>query len=344
MIPAITTSGMRTLQIADLPALAEFLQRIYRFAQPGQPPDTQFLEWKYLRPSTHETNRSYVLERDGRIVAHCGVCPVILRLPGGSRVKTVTMMDWAADPSIPGIGVRLFRAVMEMAPASFIVGGATATRQIIPRIGFRLVGESLTYSAWIRPWREFRARTHATGSALRPVLRLFHGITHPSRHHFDASAWNFTQVDTFDDTVLPVLNSTKQGWTICERTIADLNYLLQCPRIKTQGFLLKRQKQVIGYFILGRAGWEARLLDLAVDSAEIDDWNMAYAAATEAARLDPEVCRIRAQSTFPLIGSALRRNGYWRQYSEPIMLFDPAKALDGAFPAAFQLLDGDSGY
>jgi len=235
----------------------------------------------------------------------------------------------------------LFRTLMEMAPTSFIIGGAPATRQIVPRIGFRRVGDALTYAAWLRPWREFRERLRTRRSA----LRLLHGLTHPARSSWrTGQGWDFAPVDQFDDSLLPILNSTKRPWTFCQRTLADLNYLLKCPHLEMQGFLLRCQGQLIGYFIIGRAEWEARLLDLSVDSADTNDWNLACATVTKAARLDPEVCRIRVLATFPILSQALAWNGYWCQYAEPIVIHDPTNALDQAFPANFQLFDGDSGY
>jgi hypothetical protein len=230
---------------------------------------------------------------------------------------------------------------MEMAPTSFIIGGAPASRLIIPRIGFRHVGEAPTYAAWLRPWREFRARPRTR----RSILRLLHGLTHPARSSGEESAgWDFAPVDQFDDSLLPLLSGANRTWTFCQRTVAGLNHLLKCPHLKMQGFLLKRRGQLVGYFVIGRAEWEARLLDLVVDSADENDWSLACAAVTKAARLDPKVCRIRAQATVPVLSDALARNGYWRQYKEPILIYDPTNALDRAFPVSFQLFDGDSGY
>lgn len=336
------TAAIRATEHEDLPALAKFLVRVYQFGPSDHHADPQLLAWKYPHPSPlREGSRSYVLERDGQILAHCGICPVTFHLPDGSTVNSVTMMDWVADPSAPGVGVKLFRKLMEMAPTSFIIGGAPATRLIVPRIGFRHVGEALTCSAWLRPWREFRRRTHNR----RSTLRLLHGLTHPARNRRPASTgWEFAPVNQFDDSLLPVLNNTKRAWTFCQRTLADLNHLLKCPHIKMQGFLLKRRGQLIGYFVIGKAEWEARLLDLVVDSADTNDWNLACAIVTKAARLDSEVCRIRAQASFPIMSQSLVWNGYWCQYKEPIVIHDPANALEHAFPVSFQLFDGDSGY
>ncbi len=336
------TGTIRTTERKDLPALAQFLVRVYKFDPADHHADPKLLEWKYLDGMPgREGNRSYLLEKDGQIVAHCGACPVTFHLPDGTTVKSLTMMDWAADASVPGAGVSLFRKLMGVAPTSFVIGGAPATRQILPRIGFRSSGEALTFSAWLRPWREFQTRSRSPRSA----QRLLHGFTHPARNRRQASiGWDFAPVSQFDDSLLPVLNNTKLRWTFCRRTLADLNHLMKCPHLEMRGFLLKRQGQLMGYFIIGRAAWEARLFDLVVNSEDAKDWNLACAMVTQAAQLDPEICRIRALASFPMSMRALEWNGYWCQYKEPIVIYDPANALGHAFPIGFQLLDGDSGY
>jgi hypothetical protein len=336
------TAAIRPTEPKDLAALAEFLIRIYKFDPSDHHADLDFLEWKYARPQSEgEGNRSYLLEKNGQIVAHCGISPVALHLPNATTVNSVTMMDWAADPSIPGIGIRLFCHLMEMAPTSFVIGGAPPTRMIIPRLGFRLTGNAPTYSAWLRPWREFRTRP-MTG---RSTLRLLHGLAHPTRARRQRAAdWGCVQVSQFDDSIRPLSMKSKHTWTFCRRTLAGLNQLLGCPRPKMQGFLLKRRGGIIGYFVIGIAGWEARLLDLVVDSEDAEDWNVACDLVTEEAKLNPEVCRIRVLASFPILRRALESNGYWRQYDEPIMLHDPSHLLDHAFPVSFQFFDGDAGY
>ncbi len=335
-------TAIRATEHKDLPALAKFLVRAYQFDPSDYHADLRLLEWKYLHASPKwHGSRSYLLEREGQIMAHCGVCPVTFQLPDATTVDSLTMMDWAADSSAPGVGVSLFRKLMEMAPASFIIGGAPATRQIVPRIGFRRVADAPTYSAWLRPWQEFRTRLRSP----RSTLRLLHGLTHRARGAKRATAeWDFNPVRQFDESLLPVLHRTKCPWTFCQRSVEDLNYLLKCPHLKTQGFLLRSEGQLGGYFVIGRAGWESRLLDLVVNSSDGNDWNFACAAVTKAAKLDPEACRIRVLASFPILSQALEWNGFWCQYREPIMIHDPTNVLDRAFPVSFQLFDGDSGY
>ncbi|MFY9907695.1 MAG: hypothetical protein WBX02_02210 [Terriglobales bacterium] len=336
------TAAIRATEPKDLAALAQFLIRIYSFDPSDHHADIDLLEWKYLRSQPEgEGNRSYLLEKNGQVIAHCGICPVTFHLPNATTVNSVTMMDWAADPSVPGAGIRLFRHLMAMTPASFVIGGAPSTRLIVPRLGFQLVEAAPTYSAWLRPWREFRTRP-LTGKS---TLRLLHGLAHPGRsHRWKAAEWNFVPTSQFDDSVVPLLARSKRTWTFCQRTLSGLNHLLQCPHPKMQGFLLKRSADLVGYFVIGRADWEARLLDLVVDSEDAQDWSLACALVTEAAKLNPEVGRIRALAALPILRQALQSNGYWYQYQEPIMLHDPSHLLDSAFPVSFQFLDGDSGY
>jgi hypothetical protein len=150
-------------------------------------------------------------------------------------------------------------------------------------------------------------------------------------------------VKEFDQSLSALLSSAKRPWTFSERTIDDLNYWLKCPHLEMQGFLLKCGDKMVGYFILCTAEWEARLLDLLVDSENPSDWQAACAAVIEAARLQPKACRVRAQASIPLLSEALSRNGYWIQYRDATMIHDPSNLLEGAFPVDLQLLDGDSG-
>ncbi len=337
MIAAIRTTDHR-----DLLALSKFLVRVYNFEPSDFHFDPRLLEWKYLYPRAGwQGSRSYLMEKNGNIVAHAGVGPVSFRLPTGQLVNSLTIMDWGADSTVPLAGITLFRKLMGKAPTAFIIGGAPVTRQIMPHIGFRPVGDALTYAAWLRPWQEFRTRPR-TG---RSVLRLLHGLAHPVPVRSRLSRqWESVRVSEFDDSLQPILSGEKRAWTFCQRTVVDLNYLLRCPHLEMRGFLLKREGRLGGYFIIGKSGWEARLLDFVIDSEDVNDWKHACAAATNTALLDPEVCRIRILSTVPVLSQALAWNGYWCQYEEPIVIHDPSKALAGAFPVSFQLFDGDSGY
>jgi hypothetical protein len=122
---------LRAAKQNDLSALAKFLVRAYNLEPLDYHFDPRLLEWKYLYPRDGwQGGHSYLLERDGNIIAHAGICPVSFRLGTGRTVSGLTIMDWAADSTIPGLGVMLYRKLMGMAPTSFVIGGAPVTRDL----------------------------------------------------------------------------------------------------------------------------------------------------------------------------------------------------------------------
>ena len=91
------------------------------------------------------------------------------------------------------------------------------------------------YSASLRPWREFQ-RGAITGKSARRLLqgwRFKVRSTQQTNPH-----WDCVRVNEFDDSVQPILNNSKRSWTCSRRTVADLNFLLQCPTVKVQGFII----------------------------------------------------------------------------------------------------------
>ena len=110
---------IRATDHKDLPALSKFLVRVYNFEPPDFHFDPRLLEWKYLYPrAARQGSRSYLFERSGEIVAHGGICPVSFRLPTGRIVSGHVIVDWAADPRMPGLGVMLDRKLMQTASTS----------------------------------------------------------------------------------------------------------------------------------------------------------------------------------------------------------------------------------
>jgi hypothetical protein len=111
--------------------------------------------------------------------------------------------------------------------------------------------------------------------------------------------------------------------TSCQRSVDVLNYMLECPAVAIKAFLLKRDGVTAGYFMIGKAAWEGRIVDIFVDSGDVKDWAFGYGQAVAAAVQEEEVCRIRAMASVPLLQSALTKNGFWLQQEYPVMVKDP---------------------
>ena len=240
----------------------------------------------------------------------------------------------------PGVGVTLLNRLVEKMGSVFIVGGAPAARQIQPKIGFRQAGVARVYTRWVRPWREFQVRRKSFRSVLRLLVGLVYSLC--TRRPF-VGDWDSIAVKAFDPSLQKLLNRQSVSFTCGQRTVENLNYMLQCPTVEMKGFLLRRRESVVGYFILGKAGWEGRMVDILIDSDGPQDWKLAYATAALTLMREPEVCRIRAWATAAPFSDALAQNGFWLQSSEPIVVRDPKNGLAGAFPINLQLFDAAIG-
>jgi hypothetical protein len=132
--------------------------------------------------------------------------------------------------------------------------------------------------------------------------------------------------------------------TSCQRSVDTLNYMLECPAVAIKAFLLKRRGTVAGYFLIGKAAWEGRIVDIFVDSAEVEDWAFGYGQAVEVAAQEKDVCRVRTMASVPLLQAALIRSGFWVQQEYPVMVKDTKNALADAFPINLQLFEADAAY
>ncbi len=333
---------LRAIESQDLDRVSEFLVRIHQRNASAPFADRRVLHWKYLWPRSNWVgSRGFVLERDGKILAHAGVVPTVFRLSTGETVRSATVIDWAAARSAPGAGVTLMVQVADRVGAVFVIGGAPPARRIEPKIGFRNAGVARAYVRWVRPWREFRIRPKTPRSA----LRLLHGMARSLGPKPTCEPeWDSVLINEFDESLETLLNGKPVSLTLCQRTVEDLNYMLQCPAMEMKGFLLRRRESVVGYFIVAKAGWEARIVDIFVNSDKPRDWRLAYGTAAHAVGRCPEICRIRARATVPLFVEALIQNGFWLQHEDPIMIRDPRSLLASAFPINLQMFEDDAAY
>jgi predicted N-acetyltransferase YhbS len=330
----------RLVRDEDLPAVAAFLRRAFAETDTSGA-SVETLRWKYLQAGPPwNGSRAFIVEQDDEIVAHAGFIPALFLSHGKKPVSTVVVTDWAADPAAPGVGVALYARVIRAAESAFLIGGVEVTRLIVPKLGFRPFADATIRARWIRPWREFRQRE----MSVRALQRLAHGVLHLLRNkRLVPGRWVATKVDAFDARIEPVLAFQPARRTVFQRTIASLNHMLACPSVEMRGYLLRDESRVRGYAILAYLGWEARLIDISIDSERPEDWTAAYGAAAAVARLDPGVCRIRAMTAVPEQNASLERNGFWINQSEPFLLFG-SKVSPPELPLDVQFFESDLGY
>lgn len=202
----------------DLPAISALLQAAFDVPAAAPFLNPELLRWKYFESGA----RSYVLDQDGKLLAHGCIWPVSSGMG--------CLIDWVSVKTIPGMGILLARRMMELSPVLLSIGGSEMTRKIMPRIGFIKRGELLTYARVLRPWRQFRTRPDNHGP--KALLRLARN-----------AAWS----------VAPV--ALKRGWAAREAPLPDL--LARCPGLQAEAYTLPS-----GRLLLTRVGGQARIAEL----------------------------------------------------------------------------------
>jgi hypothetical protein len=190
---------------ARLPAVIKFTERAW-----NRPRSEAFYRWRYLESPAQRM----VLALSGEeCVAMTGAFLRDYRLDAGRRTWLETL-DWYCLPEFRGngLGVRVFRALMDGTEPMITIGGTTATTMLLPKMGWRkmttvtrhllpLDGSVVTdalhrrfrippragraaFALLARPWFSPRIRTRPSGGEVRPaarvgeeILRLYEGET-----------------------------------------------------------------------------------------------------------------------------------------------------------------------
>src|SRR5215510_8223173 len=99
----------------DLEAVVSLLLAGFK-AEPDAPfVNRKLLQWKYFESGPQwEGSRGYVLKNDDAILAHCGVWPLHLSVPG-KNVTCLCFVDWVSDRNVPGQGFLLKKKLMRFA-------------------------------------------------------------------------------------------------------------------------------------------------------------------------------------------------------------------------------------
>ncbi len=328
---ALAFTGTARTEVAEL---RRFLAGAFGTGEGAPFLDTCLLEWKYFceRPGWAGA-RSYIVRRGDAIAAHGCAHPVRFLAPAGA-VSSTRVIDWAAAGAVPGAGVLLLSKFAGLADTLLALGGSPETRAILPKVGFRHVGELRMYARPVRLWRQLRLRG---GNLGRSVARLARNLAWKARPLAGAPAgWLARKVTRFGEIPVP---SPFDGVTVAERTSELLNAMLCCPGAFMEGYEILREGATAGYFLLSRVRGQARIADLWVENGE---WRAAYALAARAAAANPETVEVMAACATMEEREAIEAAGFAGRGSEPVFLYDPAGRL--RTPLRITLLDGDEFY
>jgi hypothetical protein len=313
------------------------VKRTAPFLQP------ELLNWKYDQPRPDwRGSRSYGWMAGEEIAAHACICPVTYRLPVGQEITGSHFIDWAAGRRVVGAGGLVLRKLASMFDVLLAIGGSSDTQQVLPRLGFQVAGEIALFARVMRPWRQFRTDPFPRGWKAGPRLarNWLWSRTQPPEA---PAKWTYSPITAFDSNH-ETLFEASVPFPATRRTSALMNYWLRCPGAAVSAYLVRDGSGLKGWFLLSRIAGVMRIADLRVLSAEVADWEAAFALATRAAYTDPLGCELAAAAAMPLAAAAIRRNGFRLRKTDPVFVLDPKGVLRGHMPVEITMMESDAAY
>jgi len=329
----------------DLPAIRRLLQTAFGIGPDAPSIDAKLLAWKY------QIARGYVLEQDGALLSHGALWPGTIQTKAGP-IGFANLLDWASVKSPAGMGVVLLRRLSEVSPLMVSTGGSAQTRSLMPRIGFRHVGNQAVWARVVRPFRQFRTRPKE--GLVRSMTRLARNAAWSMAPPVPLRGWRTRTGETACPTTLPRRNpkvsqavSPVHPSTMSEFSRGAKNLelcktlLLECPGASVSNWSFDAG----GFFVLVRVGGQCRIARLRIESEQPEDWISAYAVACLTAEADPETCEVIALSSNMPVSEALAANSFHVRDHRPTFVYDPNHIIPpDAGRLEFDMLDDDMAY
>ena len=303
--------------------------------------NADLLRWKYFDPGRNGGSpRSFIMKQANQAVAHLGISPVRLLLPG-REVPGQCFMDWAGTRGLPGVGVVLMKRLMQTSEVGVVAGGDEPTRAVIPELGFAPYGSLEYFVRIIRPLKRYLERSFPSGSNWKDLARLARNAVWRVSPLLPApEAWSVKPVSRFEAGAW--YNWPTSTLTLTRRDPDVLNYWLRCPRGAFSGFELFFAGQRCGYFLLNKIAGQTRIVDLRVGAEEPQAWQAAFTLASRAAAEDPDTSEIFAVASNPLVKEAIRRNGFRKRHQAPLFIYDPGNLMADHRPLHWNPIDDDT--
>jgi hypothetical protein len=302
------------------------------------------LRWKYWEPHAYWAgSRSYVYLRDGQIVAHGAVVPNVC-LWREHRIKAVHVIDWAAKPESGGSGIALMKQIGKLTDGMIGVGGSELTQQILPMIGFKECGTTVTrYARPLRPLLRLMNPEYRGWRLAPQVMRgIFWTLTAPSRREAEWSAHRIL-ADQLGSAAI-IWPRPKIGTTMFERSSASISYLLRCPATPMELYSVHSRGRPRGYFLLAFAPAQARIVDCWVDSEEPAEWSAMVQLAVEQAKAQVQVAEVVSMCSDPLLGAALLESGFHTRNAVPMWLRAASGVARPDVTIRFLMADSDEAF
>ena len=300
------------------------------------------MNWKYWREHPEwEGSRGYVMERDGQIIAHGSVVPLTC-IWGDRRLKMVDVIDWAGSPAHPGAGITVLKRISQLVEGVFIAGGTEAAQKVFVSLGFKDSPAATQFALPLRPLRRFARESEPVLKRAARLARNAHWtIAGLAAAPAGWSAKRLTPEEV-GRTSFPKPHPCAEP-AIFERTAAGIALLLQCPITPSEFYLLEKDGEARGYFVLNLAANQCRVGEAWAEPGDIEHWRALYTLASRKGRDHSQITEIvTAVTNDAAAKQGLLQSGFRPRASIPLRLLIPG----GGYPEAvrYQLVDNDSAF
>jgi hypothetical protein len=340
--PALHSANVRRVRPStpeDGPAIVALMREV------GLEPhsDPEHLHWKYWQKREDWSGpRSFVLASGTDLLAHVALVPGTCISQAG-RVRIGHMIDWAARRSEIGAGAGLMKHVAQSVDLLLGIGGSSQALQLMPRIGYKHVGDVTGYARVLSPRAFLERPCHpAWKRGPRLIRGMLWSATAPRA---DLGEWQPRQIAKGEiEKVLTALPTRRAHLAVLERSAAKFCHVLACPVLPIELYIMEKRGSVGGYFVMSYAPGQARLADCWMASEDAADWRSMLEAAVRAAARHGEMAELVVWASYPQFAGLLRQSGFHARLTLPIHI-----RSSGALPVPdetirVQMLDNDAFY
>jgi Acetyltransferase (GNAT) domain len=335
----VSKSIIRPGSPADVPAVVSLMEAAG--LRPNlAPPD---LQWKYWRERIDfPGSRSFVMVRDGKLLAHAAVVPGSYQ-HNGRTVRTRHVIDWAARPDAAGAGVSLMKYLAQDTDALLAIGGSAQTLELLPLLGYRQCGAVTGFVRPLHPLRLLGPSAHPAWRVPPRVLRS--ALWKLQAPRLDLDGWQANRLTAEALTRLaPVLPTGRDGFAVLERNPDLFRYTLECPIAAMSLFVVQQAGEMRGYFLLSFAMRQVRLADCWLNSFDPADWRVLIQLAVRESSRYSEAAELVAWGSDSQFSQCLLACGFRARSEFPVQLL--ASRDNFPLPASLrvQMLDNDTAY
>ena len=327
-------SSFRPTSVDDAVPLCQFLARVFGIPETAPSLLPVVMSWKYWDPRPDFAGpRSYILERDGVIVAHTGLWPMTFG-SGENAVRGVHMIDWASAKESAGAGLALVQKLAGMFDFIVGIGGSEMTRKVLPAFGFVEYAQVWKGARPLRPVLQIATHQYKNWKlAPRLVRNTITSMKGDTPHKI----WLPKEIKPQD--IARDLATGPDNARFAPRSPEFFEYFLRCPAGPVHLYGIFDGAEIKGHFAICLLRGQARIAGVWLREPTLESYTAAYFMAAGAARCLPGANEIAAVGTKGVSGEGAARAGFQVAEGPWVYLLDKKKKL--SLPADFQFQPSD---